>query len=196
MTRGSAKYWQNPLSSVLKLGDSAKKPANMRFDPANVQRQLVAAGKPQGAGLLALVRPGNDLVLQRIPKLKCCKEPRACTISTPQFAAWQFAPWLPLFVQGELKKRLQLAAAGTLAQPGAAADAGRLRSAGSALRPCDGVPRGARLFSRSLPFSKMLIRSAAAAQDDFRRPSAACRHGFWRSPPHGWTRALPALRLL
>ena len=51
--------------------------------------------------------------------------------------------------QGLRPRRSQLAAAGTLAQPGAAADAGCLRSARlRALRPRDGVPRswGPRLW--------------------------------------------------
>ena len=51
---------------------------------------------------------------------------------------------LALQRQGLRPRRSQLAPAGTLAQPGAAADAGRLRSARlRALRPRDGVPRGA-----------------------------------------------------
>ena len=51
---------------------------------------------------------------------------------------------LALQRQGLRPRRSQLAAAGALAQLGAAADAGRLRSARlCALRPRDGVPRGA-----------------------------------------------------
>ena len=97
---------------------------------------------------------------------------------------------LALQRQGLRPRRSQLAPAGTLAQPGAA---GRLRSARlRALRPRDGVPRGApasgarsdtaaaaepllgvdcRNRKKKIPSSRFLafsiMRSAAAAQDDF-----------------------------
>ena len=65
---------------------------------------------------------------------------------------------LALQRQGLRPRRSQLAAAGALAQPGAAADAGRLRSARlCALRPRDGVPRGA-------PASGARSDTAAAAE--------------------------------
>ena len=65
---------------------------------------------------------------------------------------------LPLQRQGLRPRRSQLAAAGALAQPGAAADAGRLRSARlCALRPRDGVLREA-------PASGARSGTAAAAE--------------------------------
>ena len=67
---------------------------------------------------------------------------------------------VPLALQREglRPRRSQLAPAGTLAQPGAAAAAGRLRSAQlRALRPRDGVPRGA-------PASGARSDTAAAAE--------------------------------
>ena len=65
---------------------------------------------------------------------------------------------LALQRQGLRPRRSQLAAAGTLAQPGGGADAGRLRSARlRALRPRDGVPRGA-------PASGARSDTAAAAE--------------------------------
>ena len=55
--------------------------------------------------LLALVRPGNDLVLRRIRNLKRCVEACGCKIMTPRYAVWQNAPQLPLFLQGEPPQR-------------------------------------------------------------------------------------------
>ena len=41
--------------------------------------------------LLALVRPGNDLVLRRIRNLKRCVQACGCDITTPRYAVWQNA---------------------------------------------------------------------------------------------------------
>ena len=50
--------------------------------------------------LLALVRPGNDLVLRRIRNLKRCVQVRGCNITTPRYAVWQNAGfWLGLAIQ-------------------------------------------------------------------------------------------------
>ena len=100
---------------------------------------------------------------------------------------------LPLQRQGLRPRRSQLAAAGALAQPGAAADAGRLRSARvCALRPRDGVPRGApasgarsdtaaaaepllgvdyrSLKKRKIPSSRFLVFSLSRFLNDFEPP--------------------------
>ena len=52
--------------------------------------------------LLALVRPGNDL-LRRIRKR--CVEACGCKIMTPRYAVWQNASQLPLFLQGEPQRK-------------------------------------------------------------------------------------------
>ena len=46
--------------------------------------------------LLALVRPGNDLVLRRIRSPKRCMQACGCKIMTPRYAVWQNAQQLML----------------------------------------------------------------------------------------------------
>ena len=45
------------------------------------QTDFIAPGR-----VLTLVRPGNDLVLQRIRNLKCCVQASGCNITTPRYA--------------------------------------------------------------------------------------------------------------
>ena len=59
--------------------------------------------------LLALVRPGNDLVLRRIRNLKRCVQACGCKIMTPRYAVWQNAQQLPFFLQGEPPQKETLA---------------------------------------------------------------------------------------
>ena len=56
---------------------------NFFGDDFVTQTDSIAPGR-----VLTLVRPGNDLVLQRIRYLKCCVQACGCIKTTPRYAVW------------------------------------------------------------------------------------------------------------